>query len=99
MTESKSHKATSNRIAKKFKTDYNTGKGADIKTEKIAIEVETPETVNDASRQLRGHQKPVYIAGTNKEAVEKALDATKGTTIGVMDNQGKIVKRSTRKSV
>ena len=71
--------------------------GADIKTDNIAIEVETPERVNDASRQLQGHQKPVYIAGTNKQAVEKALQATKATTIGVMDNQRRVVKRSTRK--
>ena len=97
MTESKSHKATSNRLAKKFKTEYNRGKGADIKTKKVAIEVETPDTVADASRQLQGHKKPVYIAGTNKEAVKKAVEATEGTTIGVMDNQGNIVKRSTRK--
>ena len=32
--------------------------------------------------RLRGHRGPTYIAGTNKEAVKKALDATKGTTIG-----------------
>lgn len=97
MTESKSHKTTANRLAKKFKTDYNTDKGADIQTADIAVEVETPETATDASRQLQGHKKPVYIAGTNKEAVEKALEATRGTTIGVMDNQGNIVKPSTRK--
>ena len=97
MTESKSHKATSNRLAKKYGTEYNSGKGADIQTRNIAIEVETPETVGDASRQLRGHKKRVYIAGTNREAVENAIEATKGTTIGVMDNQGNIVKRSTRK--
>ena len=97
MPEGKSHKTTANRLASKFRTEYNTGKGADIQTSKIAIEVETPETVRDASRQLQGHSKPVYIAGTNKEAVEKAVKATEGTTIGVMDNQGKIIKRSTRK--
>ncbi len=97
MSESKSHKTTANRIAEKYKTDYNTGKGADIKTSKIAVEVETENTVNDGFRQLRGHNKPVYIAGTNKAAVDKALEATKGTTVGVMDNQGKIVKKSTRK--
>jgi hypothetical protein len=28
MTESRSHKTTANRIAKKFKTDYNSGKGS-----------------------------------------------------------------------
>lgn len=97
MPESKSHKNTANRLAKKHKTQYNEEKGADIKTEQIAIEVESPETVADGSRQLGGHQKPVYIAGTNKKAVQRALEVTEGTTIGVMDNQGKIIKKSTRK--
>lgn len=97
MAESRSHKTTSNRIAKKFKSEYNDGKGVDIKSQKATVEVETLETVSDAPSQLRGHRGPVYIAGTNKEAVEKALEVTQGTTIGVMDNQGKVVKRSTRK--
>ena len=97
MSESKSHKTTSNKIAKKFNVDYNTGKGADIKTYEVAIEVETENTVSDGFRQLQGHKKPVYIAGTNKKAVDKAIEATKGTTVGVMDNQGKIIKKSTRK--
>jgi len=96
MSESKSHKTTANKLAKKHGTEYNTGKGADIKTNKIAIEVETAETVADGMRQLQGHIKPVYIAGTNKEAVEKALEVTKGTTVGVMDNQGKVIKKSNR---
>ena len=97
MSESRSHKTTANRIARKFKTDYNSGKGVDIKSKRATVEVETPETVSDASGQLLGHRGPAYIAGTNKAAVEKAIEATKNTTIGVMDNQGKIVKRSTRK--
>ncbi len=97
MTESRSHKTTSNRIAKKFNTSYNKGKGVDIKSTQATVEVETPDTVGDASGQLRGHRGPAYIAGTNKAAVEKALEATQGTTIGVMDNQGNIVKKSTRK--
>ena len=96
MSESKSHKATASRLANKYGTTYNTGKGADVKAQKIAIEVETPGTVNGGLRQLQGHKKPVYIAGTNQSAVSKALKATKGTTIGVMDNQGKIIKKSTR---
>jgi len=97
MTESRSHKTTANRIAKQFNTDYNNGDGVDIKSNGATIEVETPETVSDAPTQLRGHRGPAYIAGTNKEAVEKALEVTQGTTIGVMDNQGNIVKKSTRK--
>ena len=97
MTESKSHKATSNRIAKKYKTDYNNGKGVDVKSPRATIEVETQDTVKDAPGQLRGHKGPAYIAGTNAEAVQKAIEVTKDTTIGVMDNQGNIVQRSTRK--
>ncbi len=46
--------------------------------------------------QLREYRGSVYFAGTNQEAVQKALDATANTTVGVMDNQGNIVKKSTR---
>jgi hypothetical protein len=66
MAESKSHKTTASRLAKKFNTDYNQGQGADVQAKKAAIEIETPETVGDASRQLQGHKKPVYIAGQTK---------------------------------
>ena len=97
MAEGRSHKTTANRIAKKMNTEYNDGKGVDIKSTNATIEVETPETVGDAPGQLRGHRGPVYIAGTNKDAVDKAMETTKGTTVGVMDNQGNIVKPSIRK--
>ena len=97
MSESKSHKTTANRIAKKYNTDYNNGKGVDIESQRAKIEVEIPDTVKDAPGQLRGHKGPCYIAGTNTEAVQKAIEVTRGTTIGVMDNQGNIVQRSTRK--
>jgi len=97
MAESRSHTATANRLAKKFKTDYNKSKGPDINTDKLAIEVETEDSVSDASRQLQGFNKPVYVAGANQKTVQKALEKYENTTIGVMDNQGKIVKRSTRK--
>ena len=97
MAESRSHKTTANRIAQKFGSDYNSGQGVDIKTQNISIEVETPESVADAGRQFQGHKGPVYVAGTNKEATEKALEHYDNSTIGVMDNQGKIIKLSTRK--
>jgi sulfur carrier protein ThiS len=97
MSESKSHKVTANRIAKKLNADYNSGKGVDIKSGKATVEVETPATVKDALSQLQGHRGPCYIAGTNQEAAQKAMEATKETTLGVMNNQGKIVKKSTRK--
>ena len=97
MVENRSHKTAANRIAKKYGTEYNDGKGVDIKSKRATIEVETPGTVGEAPEQLRGHRGPVYIAGSNKEAVDKALEVTNGTTIGVMDNQGNIINRSTRK--
>ena len=97
MPESRSHKITARRIANKLNTEYNDGEGVDIKSKKSTIEVETAQTVSDAPVQLRGHRGPAYIAGTNKDAVDKALEVTKGTTIGVMDNQGDIIKPSTRK--
>lgn len=97
MPESRSHRTAANRIARKLGTVYNDGKGPDIKSKQAVVEVETPETVNDAPKQLKGYQAKVYIAGTNREALKKALEVTQGTTIGVMDNQGNIVKPSTRK--
>ncbi len=96
MSESRSHKTTANRLASQNDTEYNEGRGPDIKTPDITIEVETPDTVADAGRQLRGHQGPVYVAGTNKEAVEGALERYGNSTIGIMDNQGNILKPSTR---
>ena len=96
MSESRSHKTTANRLAAQYDAEYNQGPGADIKADNITIEVETPDTIADAGRQLQGHRGPVYVAGTNKEAVDLALDRYSDSTIGVMDNQGNIVKPSTR---
>ena len=98
MSENKAHKATVNRIVQRYRGEYNAQEGADIKSPFVGIvEVETEKNVGEAPTQLQGHKGPVYIASTNKEAVDKALDTTKGTTIGVMDNKGNIVKSSTRR--
>ena len=97
MSPSRSHDIASKRIATKLGTDYNKGAGPDINTPTKAVEVETEKTVEDGLRQLQGFKKSVYIAGSNQEAVNAALKATKGTTVGVMDAQRNIVKRSSRK--
>ena len=91
------HDKTASLLAAKNRTKYNRGQGPDVNTPRRAIEVETAETVRDGLRQLRGFRKPVYIAGVNATATKAALDATQGTTVGVMDSQGKIVKPSTRR--
>ena len=61
------------------------------------VEVETETTGADGLRQLQGYQRPVYLQGANAAATERALDVTKGTTVGVMNDKGEVVKRSTRK--
>jgi hypothetical protein len=53
--------------------------------------------VGNALGQLRGHRGPAYNAGTNKKAINEAMETTKGTTAGVMDSQGNIVELLTRK--
>ena len=90
------HDRVAKQLAKKEGVKYNRGQGADIKSSRRAIEVETANTIGDAARQLAGHRKPVYVAGANAEATKKALQHYENTTIGVMNSQGKIVKRSTR---
>jgi len=97
MPGSRSHDEAARRIARKMRVEYNDGPGVDIKSPRATVEVETSETVAEAPGQLRGHRGPVYIAGTTQSAVEKALEVVNGTTIGVMDSEGKTVKRSTRK--
>ena len=97
MSESSAHKYAAQEIAKKYGGTYNREQGVDIVTSEIAIEVETADTVTDGIRQLQGHSGPVYIAGTDDAAVQKAIVAVKGTSIGVMDAKGNIVVPSTRK--
>ena len=96
MPESKEHKTTATRIARLMGAEYNPRKGADIRMPGCTVEVETPDTVSASVKQLQGRRGEVYIAGTNREAVVKALKHTENTTIGVMDSWGNIVKPSSR---
>ena len=91
------HDKTATKLARKEGVPYNRGKGPDVIGNRRAIEVETAETARDGIRQLQGFRKPVYIAGANAEATEAAVKATRGTTVGVMNPQGKVVKPSTRR--
>ena len=70
---------------------------ADVQGGRRAIEVETETTARDGLRQLQGYQKPVYMAGADEKATQAALEATKGTTVVVMNVKGRIVKPSSRK--
>jgi hypothetical protein len=90
------HDKIAQRIAKREGTEYNKGPGADVQSRRRAIEIETPQTLGDAARQLQGYQKPVYVVPTDRKAVPAAVEHYKGTTIGVMSPGGAVVKRSTR---
>lgn len=90
------HDQTATRIARSEGVSYNRGQGPDVNTGRRAIEVETAETARDGLRQLQGFRKPVYIAGADADATEAALQATEGTTVGVMNPQGQIVRSSSR---
>ena len=90
------HDRIAQQIAKKEGVEYNKGAGADIQGKRRAIEIETPNTLGHAARQLSGYQKPVYVAPTDSKALKKAVQLYKNTTIGVMSPSGKVVKRSTR---
>ncbi len=97
MPESKAHTTVANRLARQHGTTYNRGAGADVQTRSVAIEVETEKTVGDAGRQLRGHRKQVYVAGTSQAATDAALERYRGTSIGVMDPNGRVLKPSSRR--
>lgn len=91
------HDEVARRIAQQHGTDYNRGPGADVRADHATVEVESDRTIADAGRQLQGHKGPVYVAGTNDRAVQKALERYGESTVGVMDAHGNIVKPSTRK--
>ncbi len=97
MSEHRSLKITANRIARKLETGYIPGPGPDIKCPTCTIAVESLETLPDASRKLSGYRVPVYVAVTRKADLYAAVKKYAHTTIGVMDNHGRIVKKSTRK--
>ncbi len=97
MPESKAHTIVANRLARQLGTPYNRGAGADVQTPNAAIEVETEKTVGDAGRQLRGHRKQVFVAGTSQAATDAALERYRGTSIGVMDPNGRVLKPSSRR--
>ena len=91
------HDKTAEQIAENKGVSYNRGQGPDIKTPRHVIEVETVSTINDAAHQLQGYRGPVYVAGADEAATEAALEYYDGTTIGVMDSSGNILKSSSRK--
>ena len=91
------HDQIAENLAKKFGTEYKKHKGIDIVTKDRVIEVETTkEGIYQGINQIKRSSKVRYIAVDDKN-IQNALDATKGTGIGVMDSKGEVIKRARRK--
>lgn len=88
------HDEIARKIARKYKTDYHSAKGVDVRPPGKAIEVETDlSTISDGIRQLQGHKDSRYLAVPKKIAPE-VVDRVKNTKIGVMDQNGNILRRA-----
>ncbi len=91
------HDEIASKLAKKFGTEYKSHKGIDIVLPKRVIEVETKKAgIQQGIQQVAKSSKARYLA-VNKPNIKNAIDATKGTGIGVMSETGRIIKRATRK--
>lgn len=91
MAKSK-HDKIAERIARKEGVSYNKGKGPDILARRRVIEVATHASdLISSKKQLQGFKRSRYLA-TDSALRQKALDITKGTSIGVMDRSGRIIK-------
>ena len=91
------HDEISKKLAIKFKTGYKSDKGIDLVLPKRVIEVETKKAgIHQGISQVQRSNKARYLA-VNKINIKNALEATKNTGIGVMNENGHIVKRASRK--
>jgi len=91
------HDEIANKLAKKLKTEYKSDKGIDLVTKDKVIEVETKKSgLLQGIKQVVKSPKPRYLA-VNKINITNALEATKGTGIGVMSEAGRIIKKASRK--
>lgn len=93
-----SHDRAARKIAQKLNGVYDPQSSPDVKGEKGRAEVKSrANEIPEALQQLGGGTGPAYIALPKRE-LNKALERLKGLKTGVMDYQGNIIKRSTRRS-
>jgi len=88
------HDRIAKEIAKRKDAEYHSDRGVDIRTRIQAIEVEVDaNNPKEGVRQLQGTKKARYLAVPN-ELVKEAIEYTKGTGVGVMNEHGRIRKRA-----
>jgi len=90
------HDQIANNLATKFGTEYKSNKGIDLVLPKRVIEIETKKAgIYQGIKQVERSDKARYLA-VNNINVNNALSSTQGTGIGVMNEEGKIVKKAGR---
>lgn len=90
------HDQIAEAIARKLRAPYNPAKGADVVSPERVVEVETQVAgLKRGIQQVQGHQQFRYLGVPNR-IVRAAIEKTKGTKIGVMNQRGQIVKRAQR---
>ena len=92
--QNKAHTATVRRVAERYGGTVNANGSPDITSEHLTVEVETSATLAQGIRDLEKVDGPVFVAVTNREALDEALRRVKRSRVGVMDPQGEIVKQS-----
>ena len=92
--QNKAHTATVNRIAKRYQATVNSNGNPDIHSDRLTVEVETTATLAAGIDNLLEIDGPVFVAVTNREALEDALHRASRTRVGVMDPKGDIVQQS-----
>lgn len=88
----KAHTATLHRVAKRYEIKIHPDSQYDLECSAFVIEVETSATLSSAVERLTRATRPSYIAVTNKEGLQAAIERTEGTIIGVMDPQGNVLR-------
>jgi hypothetical protein len=90
------HDEIAEKLAKKFNTEYKANKGIDIVTTNRVIEIETKkEGLLQGIKQIEKSSKARYLA-VNQMNIKNAIEATKNSGIGIMDDKGKIIKKASR---
>ena len=92
------HDKSANRLAKKFKTVHR-HEGVDIRIPGKSIEVAvTDDDIRQSVRHLKRSRAEKKYMAVPASKLDEAKRRLKGTGIGVMDLDGKIRKRTRKKS-
>lgn len=84
-------------IARRYGSTFQRGRGPDIRTDKVTINVETTNSLPTALGRLKGYRGPVYIACVNDDDIADACSYTFRTTVGIMNAEGRVLKPSSRR--